>query len=209
MKINENDNKEDISLISKIFFLWMNPILCKGNENPLNFDDLPELPYFNKYYRNDKKCKNTKNKFNENWNKQLRKEKYIYNLFSPSIISALWSSFKKEYLISFTMKLLIDLLVFANPISLNLILNFLKDDNKSIWYGIMLCLLLFLFTLFRCIVGNQNGFMFFKINMLMRSALTTAIYDKTLRISMKSRNEYTSGEINNLMSVDSIIYYYY
>lgn len=107
------------------------------------------------------------------------------------------------------MKLLIDLLVFANPISLNLILNFLKDDNKSIWYGIMLCLLLFLFTLFRCIVGNQNGFMFFKINMLMRSALTTAIYDKTLRISMKSRNEYTSGEINNLMSVDSIIYYYF
>lgn len=75
MKINENDNKEDISLISKIFFSWMNPILRKGNENPLNFDDLPELPYFNKYYRNDKKCKNTKNKFNENWNKQLRKRK--------------------------------------------------------------------------------------------------------------------------------------
>ena len=37
--------EEHASFISKVLFLWMNPLLSLGNKRPLNPSDLPQLSY--------------------------------------------------------------------------------------------------------------------------------------------------------------------
>lgn len=40
--------------------------------------------------------------------------------------------------------------------------------------------------------------------MLLRSSVITSVYDKSLRLNTSARSKYTSGQINNLMSVDGM-----
>lgn len=77
-KLTEDVSYQNASWFSRLMFSWIKPVLTIGNERPIMFDDLPELPYFFNYliYRQDKMADVVKNKFKENWEKELEKEKY-------------------------------------------------------------------------------------------------------------------------------------
>ena len=52
------------------------------------------------------------------------------------------------------------------------------------------------------LLNNQHEFRVNMLAMKVRSALTMAIYEKTLVLSSTGRNVYATGEIVNLMSSD-------
>lgn len=81
-KLKKDISYENASWFSRLMFNWIKPVLNTGNERTLMFEDLPELPYLNKHYhihREDKMADVVKEKFKENWNEEMKKEKYSNN----------------------------------------------------------------------------------------------------------------------------------
>ena len=85
---------------------------------------------------------------------------------------------------------------------LSLLISFISSDEEE-WKGYMYMFLLVGVNIINTILNSQ----YFKdqqlIGLRMRSALTSALFRKSLILSSKSRKELSVGETVNLMSIDS------
>ena len=77
-----------------------------------------------------------------------------------------------------------------------------SNDSQELWKGYFYAVLLLTITMVQTILTAQYNERMFLIGMKLRTALTSTIYDKSLRMSVAARKESTMGEIVNLMSVD-------
>lgn len=71
------------------------------------------------------------------------------------------------------------------------------------WKGVFLVTLGLLFSLVASIFSSQYEFRVSVAGMRVGSALSNAIYRKALHLSGQARAKYTTGEIVNMMSVDT------
>lgn len=101
------------------------------------------------------------------------------------------------------MKLIHDSSIFVGPLVLNKLINFLNDPDEPISQGLLLVLVLFLSQLTMSICLRQYFFWCYRVGMRLRSAVVTSVYAKSLVISNSSLSKRNTGEITNLMSVDS------
>ncbi|CAM2117942.1 unnamed protein product [Caretta caretta] len=112
-------------------------------------------------------------------------------------------TFAGNLLKSVAFKLVHDLLVFASPQLLKLLISFVADPTAYAWQGYLYALLLFVTTLVQSICLQQYFQLCFLLGMSVRTALMAAVYKKALTISNATRKEYTQGETVNLMSADA------
>ncbi|UYV79408.1 ABCC3 [Cordylochernes scorpioides] len=77
------------------------------------------------------------------------------------------------------------------------------DGDDPLWKGLFLSGLMFLAALIQSVLLGQFFQRMFVVGMRVRTALTSAIYAKSLVLSNNARKESTLGEIVNLMSVDA------
>lgn len=131
-------------------------------------------------------------------------------------------SFGFTFVLGSGLKLIHDILVFAAPNLQRLIIRFARDHDQAMWKGILYAVLLLVTTSFQSFLLSQYfykvamqiylgvrmekahivHFQMYIIGMWSRTALTSAIYRKALRVSSASKKDFTTGEIVNLMSVD-------
>nr|APD26507.1 ATP-binding cassette transporter subfamily C member 1 X3 protein [Brachionus koreanus] len=99
-----------------------------------------------------------------------------------------------------------DLLDVTGPLILDGLINFISDDRYSKTIGLFLSFLIF----FRLIVMSfclQHSFYYaFLAGVRTRSALMRLIYKKSLKLSPDSKKKATTGEILNLMQVNTQIF---
>lgn len=69
--------------------------------------------------------------------------------------------------------------------------------------GFMYAAGLFVCACLTALLGGQYFFFAFKVGFRIRTALVSAIYRKSLRISSAAKKDSTMGEIVNLMAVDA------
>ncbi|CAM5157939.1 unnamed protein product [Natator depressus] len=112
-------------------------------------------------------------------------------------------TFAGNLLKSVAFKLVHDLLVFASPQLLKLLISFVADPTVYAWQGYLYALLLFVTALVQSICLQQYFQLCFLLGMSVRTALMAAVYKKALTISNATRKEYTQGETVNLMSADA------
>ncbi|XP_077679517.1 ATP-binding cassette sub-family C member 2 isoform X2 [Eretmochelys imbricata] len=112
-------------------------------------------------------------------------------------------TFAGNLLKSVAFKLVHDLLVFASPQLLKLLISFVADPTAYAWQGYLYALLLFITALVQSICLQQYFQLCFLLGMSVRTALMAAVYKKALTISNATRKEYTQGETVNLMSADA------
>ncbi|XP_043408329.1 ATP-binding cassette sub-family C member 2 isoform X2 [Chelonia mydas] len=112
-------------------------------------------------------------------------------------------TFAGNLLKSVAFKLVHDLLVFASPQLLRLLISFVADPTVYAWQGYLYALLLFVTALVQSICLQQYFQLCFLLGMSVRTALMAAVYKKALTISNATRKEYTQGETVNLMSADA------
>lgn len=156
-------------------------------------------------YRKGDYSEELKSKFNQSWENEKRRPKYFYIiLYRPSLIKALWSAFKKDYIVAGFLKVVHDIFQFVVPIVLNYLILFMDDSTKTIGYGITLAIVLFASSIIQSICLRQYFFICYRVGMQLRSSVITSVYDKSLRLNSYARSQYTSGQINNLMSVDGM-----
>ena len=119
-----------------------------------------------------------------------------------NVVGPLFRAFWPEFLIAASFRLAALCFQFLNPLLLDRLLTFISKPHGNTWEGITCGAGMFFVMLFNSLLNNQHEFRVNMMAMKVRSALTMAIYEKTLLLSSTGRNIYATGEIVNLMSSD-------
>ncbi|CAI4226039.1 unnamed protein product [Auanema sp. JU1783] len=235
---NDDNNcpEATASFLNRTVLWWMNPIIAKGREKPLEVEDLFELD-------DEMQPEGLTLKWKVQWGKALQdyeRRKAAFNLSRPeisaqdsllgskgarksygaddnkvrkpdieeeevplpSIIWSLWPMFKWQLIGSSTVKFFGDLLNYANPGFLSLLIAFTEDESAPWYLGLFYAILLFVCAELRSLFINSYNYRNTRVGNQVQSVLTTAVYEKTLLLSNASRRMKTHGEIVNLMAID-------
>ncbi|XP_044251197.1 multidrug resistance-associated protein 1 isoform X10 [Drosophila takahashii] len=222
----ENEIPElSASFLSRITYQWFDSMALKGYRNPLEEKDLWDL-------RPQDSCSEVMPIFAHHWNQNVRKnykgrarvepkaqfsngnvtfenphgEKNGRKKGMASIMPPIYKSFGGVFLFGALMKLFTDVLTFAQPQVLSLIISFVEaheTDPQPEWKGILYAVLLFVLAAAQTFILGQYFHRMFIVGLRIRTALINAIYRKALRISNSTKKESTVGEIVNLMAVDA------
>ncbi|XP_072838914.2 multidrug resistance-associated protein 1 [Pogona vitticeps] len=121
----------------------------------------------------------------------------------PSLFKVLYKTFGPYFFMSFLFKAFHDLLMFAGPEMLKLLINFVSDREAPSWQGYLYAVLLFVSAGLQTLVLHQYFHICFVTGMRLKTAVIGAVYRKALVITNSARKTSTVGEIVNLMSVDA------
>ncbi|KAF3708249.1 Canalicular multispecific organic anion transporter 1 [Channa argus] len=119
------------------------------------------------------------------------------------LIRTIYRTFKGLLLESAFYKLLQDLLAFASPQLLKLMISFTQDTSSYTWEGYLYAVLLLVVAILQSLFLQQYFQRCFVLGMKVRTALIAAVYKKALVVSNDTRKESTVGETVNLMSADA------
>lgn len=182
---------EHADLLTRLTFNWMRPLLALGNTRELETTDLYPLPQSDT-------AQHVASVFDREWQRQQVAGR------TPSLIRVLARGFGRPFMEAAVLKLVHDCTLFVGPIVLSATIHFLEDANAPWWHGLAYVLALFGAALVQSICLRHYFFRCFRTGMNLRTAVTTSVYAKSLRLSLGARARYTSGEVTNLMSLDAM-----
>jgi ATP-binding cassette, subfamily C (CFTR/MRP), member 1 len=134
------------------------------------------------------------------WAKQLSRT-------DPSASKALASACAFEFFLAGLCKLPADLLLFVGPYLLKHLVRFMDPsatgEDVSWRTGLTYVAALFVAQLLQSLASTQYFMRVLRVGARARAALCACVFDKALRLANEARQERTTGEIVNLMSVDA------
>ena len=168
--------------------------------------------YSKQYNKDFKKFKHAKAKakLDEDRQKFLEKEldrelskaknKPIKNM---NILFPFFRTFKVELAYAASYKFISVISGFAQPFVLDYILEYIRSKDEIIWKGYFFAVIMFLSSAIESILNNQYEIAINEVAMKLKAALTVTIYKKSLVLSSSGRKDFTTGEIVNLMAIDT------
>ncbi|KCV70415.1 hypothetical protein H696_02759 [Fonticula alba] len=136
-----------------------------------------------------------------------RKKKKKSRKRRPSVLWAVLSAYGAPFGVAAIFKLLQDLMSFVQPVLLRELLAFVTSQGtptpQPLERGIYITMVMFGTALFQTFVLHQYFHRCFTTGMRVRVGLTAAIYRKALLLSSDARQQSTTGEVVNHMSVDA------
>jgi ABC-type multidrug transport system fused ATPase/permease subunit len=212
--------EDDAWLIGRILFLWQNTLFKRASvlfkrQEALEQEDLIPLPPRD---RGDVIVK----KFEEAWDdqdssnggsgKKLSNEEDI-KAGSPKLNKAIRHVLGWQFIFAGLVKAVNTALQFGFPLLLNAILGYIEDYQKGliletdIWHvryrGYWLAALLFVSMGSKALTENNYFHIVNRGSFHVKSAISVAVYNKSLRLSNVERQSTTLGELVNLMQVDA------
>lgn len=185
---------EHATVFSVLAFSWMTPMMRYGYKHFLTQDDLWNL-------RKRDATESTVAAFNEAWDKELKKKK-------PSLWMTMARGFSGPYFRAACFKTLSDILAFVQPQLLRLLISFVKsystDNPQPIIRGAAIAISMFAVSVSQTCCLHQYFQRAFETGMRIKSALTAAIYTKSMKLSNEGRAAKSTGDIVNLMAVDTM-----
>ncbi|KAF5900053.1 canalicular multispecific organic anion transporter 1-like, partial [Clarias magur] len=119
------------------------------------------------------------------------------------LVPTILKSFKWVLMESAVYKLLQDLLSFASPQLLKVMISFTQDKSIFTWWGYVYAVLLLMVAVLQSLFLQQYFQRCFSLGMQVRTAIMAVVYKKALVMSNNARKESTVGETVNLMSADA------
>ncbi|CAL9120965.1 unnamed protein product [Musa acuminata var. zebrina] len=177
---------------SRMSFWWLNPLMKKGYQRPLEEKDIPQLGKVDR-------AETCYLLFLE----QLNRQKERRQTSSPSILWAIVSCFQKEILMSGFFALLKILTLSAGPLLLNAFIKVSLGNEVFKHEGYVLAFGMFLAKCLESLSQRQWYFRTRRIGLQVRSLLSAAIYQKQLKLSNSAKLDHSSGEIMNYVTVDA------
>ncbi|XP_022998363.1 ABC transporter C family member 13 isoform X3 [Cucurbita maxima] len=185
------NNKEDKqSCWNLLTFNSIMSVMNDGVKKQLDFKDLLQLP-------TDMDPSFCHNKLLICW-----KGQYSRNGSNPSFFWAICRAYGWPYVSLGLLKVLNDCLSFVGPMLLNRLIRFLQQGSRTS-DGYFLAISLGLTSIFKSFLDTQYTFHLSKLKLKLRSSIMTIIYQKCLSISLAERSQFSSGEIQTFMSVDT------
>lgn len=184
---------EYANIFSVLTFSWMTPLMKHGYKTFLTQDDLWNL-------RKRDTTKATSGAFEQAWGQELGKKR-------PSMWIALFRAFGAPYIRGGAIKTISDVLNFAQPQLLRLLIKFVASydtpEPQSAARGAAIALAMFAVSVTQTACLHQYFQRSFETGMRIKSALTASIYSKSTRLSNEGRAAKSTGDIVNYMAVDT------
>ena len=188
---------EYATVFSILTFSWMTPLMRLGYRKYLTEDDL-----WNLASRDTTKA--TGSKFKAAWDYELEHHQH------PSLWMAIFRSFSGPYFRGALFKTVSDTLAFVQPQLLRLLINFVRsyepensETPEPIIRGVAIALAMFAVSVGQTTALHQYFQRAFETGMRIKTALISAIYAKSLKLSNEGRASKTTGDIVNYMAVDT------
>lgn len=176
-------------LLSRLSFGFLTPLLRLGYTRPLKRDDIPTLPRATQ-------PRELAPEFDELWAAERAKPK-------PSLRRAVVAlAGTGRLVVAFVLALLSGAAPFAGPLLLREIIRFL-GSGEPLYKGVIYVLLLTIVPWLGTLLQSHTFALLSRIGLRMSSAVSYAIFAKSLRLTNASRQTTTSGQIVQLMSTDA------
>ncbi|CAL9237323.1 unnamed protein product [Arabidopsis halleri] len=177
------------SAFSKMFWLWMNPLLSKGYKSPLTLEQVPTLSP-------EHKAERLALLFESSWPKPSENS-------SHPVRTTLLRCFWKEILYTAILAIVRLGVMYVGPVLIQSFVDFTSGKRSSPWQGYYLVLILLVAKFVEVLTTHQFNFDSQKLGMLIRSTLITALYKKGLKLTGSARQNHGVGQIVNYMAVDA------
>ncbi|KAL9643005.1 hypothetical protein ABK040_010696 [Willaertia magna] len=187
--------EDEANIFSKITFWWLNPLMKLSYSRLLEKTDLyaPKEGFSASFISS---------KFQSYWDDEVRKVKEGQKK-KENLLLVLYKAFNFDMYVAGLLKIVNDVCQVVAPLLVKWIIAHLKSNDEPAWIGYIYVCCLFLVQIIASITlqhfaqrAQLHGFQ-------MKTALSTAIYRKSLKLSNQARQKLSSGEIFNLMSIDS------
>lgn len=96
----------------------------------------------------------------------------------PSIIWRILVLFKRDIFVATIVKCISDVLLFANPVVLKLLIAFTQDASIPIWHGALLAAAMFTASEISSLLLNQYYYLMYRVGTRIQTCLTAAVYQK-------------------------------
>ncbi|KAG2406582.1 ABC transporter C family member 4 [Vigna angularis] len=177
------------SLLSKAFWIWINPLLSKGYKSVLKIDEIPTLSP-------EHRAERMSSIFESKWPMSNETSKH-------PVIMTLLRCFWKELVFNAVLAIIRLCVMFVGPILIQSFVDFTSGKRSSEYEGYYLVLILFVAKFIEVMATHHFNFQAQKLGMLIRSTLISSLYRKGLKLSFSSRKEHGVGTIVNYMAVDT------
>ncbi|ODN01206.1 Multidrug resistance-associated protein 7, partial [Orchesella cincta] len=183
--------KESSGIVSKLLFLWVNPLIRKGACGYLtSCESLFDLPH------------TISTGIVAAEFQKLAVSRRL------SLLKALHIRFGLEFYSIGILKLISDGAGFCGPILLSCLVRFIEDteedvSKESIWQGYSYVGGMFAAVFIGALSNSHFNMKMAEVNLKIRAALITTIYRKTVQLQKMTLENFSSGEIINFMSTDT------
>lgn len=181
-------------VFSRITFNWMAPLMKRGYRHFLTERDLPALPH-------ELRLKEIGLVFNRHWRNQCAHSAH------PSLVGAIARTVAVQFLASGAFKLIQDSLAFVQPQLLRMLIRFVTEylelEAVPLTKGFMIAFAMFAVSVTQTAALHQYFQRAFDNGMKIKSSLIGRIYQKAIVLSNEAKQESNTGDIVNLMSVDT------
>ena len=134
------------------------------------------------------------------WNRVVRKHKNSAGTAHKkvSITRTLFDVFGPAYGLSALFQLATSFIQFVSPQVVNLIIDFVEDRDAPQWRGYLYVVLICVSTFLNTLMNNHCFYIEYLVGLRVRTALTSAIYRKSVKLSNSGRKEMTGKYRVNL-----------
>ncbi|KAH9715824.1 multidrug resistance-associated protein 11 [Citrus sinensis] len=171
-------------------FKSIDSVMNRGVIKQLDFEDLLGLP-------TDMDPSTCHSKLLSCWQAQRS-----CNCTNPSLVRAICCAYGYPYICLGLLKVVNDSIGFAGPLLLNRLIKFLQQGSGHL-DGYVLAIALGLTSILKSFFDTQYSFHLSKLKLKLRSSIMTIIYQKCLYVRLAERSEFSDGEIQTFMSVDT------
>lgn len=189
----EQELYPSVNVFANLTFTWMNKLITQTyHDKKIKDPHHMPLPPIDLNIRDATKQLQSKWE-NEKWSGR------------NSLLKALFNAFGKTILMAIALETVKDFIAVIQPQFLRLFIEFFNEDYRrghSELNGLFIALALFLLNLISTCLSNQFFILIFEAGLSMRGSLMSMVYQKSLNLSVSAREQKSTGDILNLMSVD-------
>ncbi|KAL2345413.1 hypothetical protein Fmac_006698 [Flemingia macrophylla] len=177
------------SVLSKAFWIWINPLLRKGYKSALKIDEIPTLSP-------EHRAETISAIFESKWPKSNERSKNPVRL---TLLRCFW----KELAFTAFLAVIRLCVMFVGPVLIQSFVDFASGKGRSPYEGYYLVLILLVAKFAEVMTIHHFNFNAQKLGMLIRSTLIPSLYRKGLKLSFSARQDHGVGTIVNYMAVDT------
>ena len=192
--VDADSSDIDRGCLSPFTFSWVSPTIDLGlSQGFLHLSDVAPLPASDS-------TSTIAHSFALIWREQTAHP-------PPSLLSAFWALLGPSYVWLGLLKFVSDLTVFIGPLLLNSLVSFLSSQStptpEPSFHGYLYSLGLISGVILSSLLGTQYTYRSRRVSMRVRSAIVSLVYSKSLSISGMAKRHFSSGQVTNIMSVDT------
>ncbi|QHO18811.1 hypothetical protein HN51_061541 [Arachis hypogaea] len=178
---------------SFLTFSWLSPLISLGNNKALDIEDLPVLHINDSAYG---AFPNLRDKLESQCGDDGKVTTF-------KLVKAMFVSTWQLILLSALFAILYTCASYVGPYLIDFLVQYLNGEQMFENEGYVLVLAFAVGKFVECLSQRHSMFRFQQIGVRIQSMLVGTIYAKGLKLSCKSKDAHSSGEIVNLLTVDA------